>query len=423
MWRALLIAALAALVAAPTAQAGWSPVIRPAGSGRASGTALAVDGSGRVAAAWVSEAGGVTVVRAATGTAGHVLLRARNRAVAGLTVAMSARGEVTVAWMEQQQTGGLRAGPITLRAAFRTPSGRWSSTQTVSRSSSFLRAQPRLAVAPDRSVALTFNAATRRAPGVGIAWRAPGHRFGIVGAIEGTGHGALQDPTLTFDPRGRGYLAGIAGCGSGASTGVLFRAAAVRRPFTGPRTIASAPATHLRLVVTSSGRAVTAWLGASCSTGEDLDGLVLARTLRDGLLSDPALLDGLPSRELVLAGTSGGAAQASWTHDAPGLPDGAVVGSRIAADGLATSPVPAADGWTAVASTRRGSRVVERLLPSGFGPPQAVGARAVDGGPVDAAPLTGPARFAVAAAASGTALAAASPADDALQVSVWRPGP
>jgi hypothetical protein len=64
---------------------------------------------------------------------------------------------------------------------------------------------------------------------------------------------------------------------------------------------------------------------------------------------------------------------------------------------------------------------VERLLPSGFGSPQGVGAQAADGGVVDVAPLPGPASYAVAAAPSGVALAAASPGDDALRVSVWLP--
>ncbi len=272
-------------------------------------------------------------------------------------------------------------------------------------------------------MALTFNAAIAAAPGVGVAWRSPGHRFGDVRAVAGTAHDALRDPVLTYEPNGRLDLAGIARCGSAASTGVLYTAAPGRRRLTGPRTVTGPPATHLRFVVTRSGRSVMAWLGAGCSTSEDLNGLVLARTLRDGVLSDPTLVDGLSSRELVLAATSGGAAEASWTHYPAGAPDGVVVASRIAPDGLASMPAPAPDGWTAVASTRRGTRVVARVAPFGFGPPQAVGARTSDGGAVAVAPLPGPARFAVAAAPSGSALAAASPGADALRVSVWRADP
>ena len=65
----LVIATLAAVVAAPTAQAAWGPALRPAGSARTAQTVLAVNGTGTVAATWVSDAGGMTVVRAAVGTA------------------------------------------------------------------------------------------------------------------------------------------------------------------------------------------------------------------------------------------------------------------------------------------------------------------------------------------------------------------
>ena len=417
----ILAAVVAALVAPSSAEGAWSPPLRPAGSSHASEVSLAVDGAGQVGTAWVGTNDGVTSVRAAVGAKGHTLLRSRNRAVTGLTVLMSERGEATVAWMEQRQTGGARAGPIVLRAAFRTRTGRWSPAQRVSRAGTFADAQPRLAAAPNGTVALTLNAGIEAAPGIAVAWRSAAHRFGRLRPVAATGDDVLFEPTLTFDARGRGRLAGIAGCGSAASHGVLLTASGPRRPFRGPRTIAAAPATHLRFVPTAPGRAVVAWIGASCSTGEDLNGKVLGRTLRDELLSDPVLLDGLASRELVLAATSAGAADATWTHYPPGLPGGVVVTSRIARDGGAPSPAAGVDGWSAVASTPRGSLLVERLVPSGFGPAQAVGARAVEGGPVEVAPLPGPARYSTAAASSGLALAATALGEHGLGVSVWRP--
>jgi hypothetical protein len=419
-WETVVAAVVAAMVAPSPAQAAWSPPLRPAGSGHASEVSLAVNRAGQVGTAWVAENDGVTSVRAAVGTASHTLLRSRSRAVTGLTVVMSARGEASVAWMEQRQTDGTRAGPIILRAAFRTRTGRWSAAQRVTRTTTFFQAQPRLAQAPDGTVALTLNARIDAAPGVAVAWRSPGHRFGRLWPVAATGDDVLFEPTLTFDARGRGRLAGIVGCGGAASSGVLFTAAGPRRPFRGRHTIAPAPATHLRVASTGLGRAAATWIGAPCSTGEDLNGMVLGRTLRDGLLSDPVLLDGLGSRELVLTATSGGAAEATWTQYPPGLPQGSIVTSRIEQDGAASSPAAAADGWSAVASTPRGARVVERLLPSGFGAPQGVGAQAVDGGPVDVAPLPGPARYAVAAAPFGAALAAAAPGEDSLRVSAWR---
>ena len=417
----ILAAVVAALVAPSSAEGAWSPPLRPAGSSHASEVSLAVNGAGQVGTAWVGTNHGVTSVRAAVGAKGHTLVRSRNRAVTGLTVVMSERGEATVAWMEQRQAGGARAGPIVLRAAFRTRTGRWSRAQRVTRTTTFFDAQPRLAAAPDGTVALTLNAGIEAAPGVAVAWRSAGHRFGRLRPVAATGEDVLFEPTLTFDARGRGRLAGIVGCGSAASHGMLLTAPGPRRPFRGPRTIAAAPATHLRFVPSAPGRAVVAWIGASCSTGEDLNGMVFGRTLRDGLVSDPVLLDGLASRELVLAATSGGAAEATWTQYPPGLPQGSVVTSRIAPDGAASSPHAAVDGWSAVASTPRGARVVERLLPSGFGPAQGGRSAGGRGRLVEVAPLPGPASYAVAAASSGAALAAAYAGDDALRVSVWLP--
>ena len=95
---------------------------------------------------------------------------------------------------------------------------------------------------------------------VGTAW---------VGAIDGVTvvHAAIgaRSHTLVrsrFDGRGRGRLAGITDRGSAASSGVLFTAAGPRRPFRGPRTVAAAPATHLRFATTTLGRAPAAWVGA-----------------------------------------------------------------------------------------------------------------------------------------------------------------
>ena len=254
-----------------------------------------------------------------------------------------------------------------------------------------------------------------------VAWRGPRSRFAPPLPVMDSRHRTLQEPTLAFDARGRGYLAGISDCGSSESTGLLFSSSGRGRVFGRPRQIAGAPATHMRLVATGAGRAAVSWMGAACSTSEDLSGLVLVRTLRAGVLSDPAVLDGLPSRELIASPAPGGAADVSWTRDPTGTPDGVVVTSRISPDGLASPALPAVGGWVPVVATARGSQVVERAAQSGPGPAQAVGARGTGGGDVDLAPLTGTGPFEAAAATSGAALAVARAGDDALQVTVWRP--
>ena len=144
---AVLAAIVAAMVAPSETQGAWSPPLRLDGSSHASEVSLAVNGTGQVGTAWVGAIDGVTSVHAAIGARSHTLVRSRDRAVTGLRGVMSDRGEATVAWIEQWQTGGARAGPIVLRAAFRTREGRWSPVQRVSRTSSFIDAQPRLVAA------------------------------------------------------------------------------------------------------------------------------------------------------------------------------------------------------------------------------------------------------------------------------------
>lgn len=72
---------------------------------------------------------------------------------ASVAAVLDAQGELTVAWVEGPSQ---RRGPITVRARHRSPTGRWSATQTVGHSSTaFFYANPELAVAPNREVLLT----------------------------------------------------------------------------------------------------------------------------------------------------------------------------------------------------------------------------------------------------------------------------
>ena len=275
-----------------------------------------------------------TVKRGARPLAVRTLLSARSRAVQGLTAALDLHGELTVAWVDRGAARNGRGGPMTVRAAYRTPAGRWSRVQAVSRTSAFFYAQPRLATGPDGVVALTFNAAVRAAPGVGAAWRRPGHAFGRVQSVATGRRRYLQEPTLAFDPAGRAYLAGIARCDDEQrSAGVLFVAPRGSRRFGAQHTITPAPANHLRFVVTAPGTGVATWLRAGCSTSEDLGGAVQATLVRGASADPPLAVDDRAGTAPTLSGGPGGGAEAAWTQFAGAAPDGRVVTSRISREG------------------------------------------------------------------------------------------
>jgi hypothetical protein len=431
--------ALAATLATE-ASAAWRPPLTIPKSTGASWTVTAVDGRGDLAVAWANQpfearAGSrprvsvrVALLRAgASAFDVRTLMSARDRAVAGVTVALDSRGEATVAWMEQPSTRGLLHGHKTLRAAFRTARGRWSSVQDVGRSSAFFYANPRLAAAPDGTVALTYNAGVRAAPGVAAAWRLHARAFGPVQSIP-TGpryRGYLMEPTLAFDRGGTGYLAGIRDCDRGTSSGVLYRAPSRTRRFGAAQTVARAPAKSLRMVVTGRGSAVFTWLGQSCSTTEDLTGPPLAASLRGGVVSAPVALAPERGMELTAAGTPGGGAAISWLAFPSDAPTGVIRTAVVGSDGTAGPPAAPADGWVPIAADASGDQLLRQVRVSdmsGIGPlavrPAVVGSL-LQPAPIRAAGF--PWSSGASAAPDGSALAALSVSGRRLVAAVWRP--
>ncbi len=424
--RPVLLAA-AALVAgavpATTAQAAWGPVLRPAASAEAQQTSVAVNARGDVGVAWLQEQRRFATVRAAVKRGGaplrvRTLLHERDSAVAGLTAALDRRGELTVVWVERGSTRGLLHGHITVRAAFRTPSGRWSSVRSVTRISPFFYAQPRLAVAPDGTVVLAVNAGNRTAKGMAAAWRRPGRPFGTIRPAGAQ----LQEPSLAFDASGRAHLAGTARCDDEQrSTGVLRTATLRTRRFGADRVVARPPANHVRLVLTGRGAGVATWLRTGCSTTEDLTGPVRAALVRNGRAQAPSIVEDVLGTEPFLATGPGGSADAAWTAYAPDAPGGAVHTARIAPDGSIATPGVPADGWVARAGDAAGDELVAAQRPANHGPPTALGARRAGVSEVVPAPTAVDGWPVFAAAPTGRALAVAVPARAFVRVAVWRP--
>lgn len=136
--------AVAAIGVAP-ARAGWGPILRPAASAGAGQVALAVNGSGDVGVVWIQERHGIVTVRAGVKRGARpllvrTLLSLRGGAVQGLAATLDRRGELTVAWVDRGPSRAGRGGAMTVRAAYRTPGGRWSRVQAVSRTSAFFLA-------------------------------------------------------------------------------------------------------------------------------------------------------------------------------------------------------------------------------------------------------------------------------------------
>jgi hypothetical protein len=112
---------------------------------------------------------------------GHLVTRrlwsSRDAVVDGLSVAMDRRGETTVAWVSHTRRAQATPGATgTARAAYGQLTGSWAPTRVVGRGS----AEPRLAVASDREVLLSWVGHD-----VTVAWRAPGHRFGAPQKVGG----------------------------------------------------------------------------------------------------------------------------------------------------------------------------------------------------------------------------------------------
>lgn len=401
----------------------------------ASAPAVAVDGRGDVVVAWTREVRDSVRVRVAVRRAGsarfavRTLVDARRLAVRGLTVALDRRGRATVAWVDQPNTRGLLHGHKTVRAAWVTVArGRWSAVQAVGRSSPFAHAWPRLAAAADGTVALTWNAGVRAAPGVAVAFRSGrlGRRFGDVHAVP-TGRSYLMDPVLLADSSGGWWLGGVRDCDRDTSRGVVYRAGVRTRRFSPGVVVAPAPARSLSVALDARGVPVFAWLTGACSTTEILAGRPMGAAWLGRRASAASPLGGPASTGLVLAGAVSGA-DASW-YDYQGTPPGTVLQTvRIGADGTHGSAVAPEGGWAAIAADGHGDQLV-RQASSPMAAIGALGARPAGSATVAPAPFSAvgfPWTAGTAGAGDGRALAALAPSSvatstPALIAAVWRP--
>jgi len=431
---ATVLAVLLSLTSPALASAAWTAGAVVPHSAGAMWPAAAVNARGDVAVSWIQEGrshGHATVrvlaaFRAGDGTrfSLRTLVDARDLAARGATVALDARGELTVAWIEQASDAGRWHGHKTVRAAYRSPSGRWSFVRAVGRSAAFNYASPRLAATNTGTVVLTYNGFTSRTSGVVAAWRSRGRPFGSVQFVP-VGHDHLLDPTLAVDPRGTAYLTGTLGCTGSAAKVIVAVAPSQRRRFTRRITVDAAPGKVVRMAVMGPETVAMAWLNGRCNTTEDTGGVPRATTLRDGAAAPPVDLGSSAGTGLIVSPALTGA-EVSFTTWPSTAPNGTLAVSAVSADGRIEAPRGPVDGWIALAGDPAGDQVVGRPEPAGgvTTPLAARAAGVLESAPVAAVgfPWTGSAL----AAHDGRALAALSfsplsSMTPSLMIALWRP--
>ena len=341
---AALVAGLLLFGAAPSL-ATWSTprsVNSPGGS-------LATDGRGDVALAWE---GGVRrcshsrctyegLVKVAFGRSTgplvtHTVWRHANASAYGVTVVLDARGELTVAWVDAHPNID---GQHTVRSAFRTLAGHWSAVQAVGDSSRLNPllpedyVDPRLAVAPDREVLLTWNAGeVFKAPGrLAQAWRRPGHCFGPTAEYRLNGAG-MGDQTPVFDSGGSAHVYGVLTYtpphGRSGSNAVMLSTAAHSHRFGAPVVVAPSGGA-LVVSFSAAGQAIAAWLNPAGQLQPPAS--PYARVMLHGTLGAPVRLPSYGTKAVTAVAANGGGGSVGWVPEpVSAAPDSVMVATADA---------------------------------------------------------------------------------------------
>jgi hypothetical protein len=424
-------------VGAASALAGWSAPRTVSHSSAGFRYALATGARGDAAVAWASEREvGLARTRAAVkvalvSTGGRLskrtLWRSGNALVGGVAVALDARGELTVVWIDAARSrSGATGGPHTIRAAYRTPSGRWSRAQVIGHSGPFLSVDLRLAVAPSRVVLLTWRAHTRNAPGVAAAWRKPGHRFGPERAVSRAKRAVMADPTPLFDSGGAAHVYGTVSCGRLIHTCATMLSTAPRgHRFGAPLLIAPAPAELPVVSFSAPGRELIAWEAGDYEDLEPYFAAPYARVMTGGSLSPPVALQSVSVGSAVNAvAANGGGGIVSWAETPYPSPARAML---VVGDARGHFPAPSVSPVGLTPMLRDGAgdmllRLGSAGGPAGF-PPSPVAMQPSGGGAVQPSPMPPSAALAgvVTTQPVGAGAALAWIAGAKLQISTWQP--
>lgn len=411
---------------------------------------LATDGRGDVALAWEGVVRRCShsrciyegLVKVAFGRSTGPLVtrtvwRHASTEVYDVTVVLDARGELTVAWVDAYPNID---GTRTVRAIYRTPAGCWSAVQAVGHSSQLNPllpvdyVDPRLAVAPDREVLLTWNAReVFTAPGrLALAWRRPGHRFGPTAEYRLNGAG-MEDQTPIFDSGGAAHVYGAVSNppSYGPPRNVMLSTAPHSHRFGAPLVVAPSGGA-LVVSFSAAGQAIAAWL----SPAGGPPSLVYARVMLHGTLGAPVALPSDGTKAVTAVAANGGGGSVGWVPEPASAAPYSVLVATADASGRFSLPSVQANRLVPVARDGAGDILLREpsvfsgsysLAGTPFASPFAV--QPASGGALQPSPLPATqspfaqptsATFATAEPV-GHGVAIAWPLGNRVAVATWRP--
>ena len=264
-----------------------------------------------------------------------------------------------LAWIDRP--GG---GHDTVRAAYRTPAGRWSAIRADGRTTPFVYAYPRLR-RRDRRPRLQRGHARCRRRGRRLADPGPRVRCAERGSRRTSLRADARD-----DADGAATLVATARCDDESqSHGLLLAAPAAKHGVGKPLAITPRPATEVRLVPTGPRTVVASWPASDWRTSELLNGPVEAeRISRSGATSTVDVPAGLDD-DLGRIAAQGGA-ELVWETYTTGAPRIASGVARVGASGTVIEPAAGAPGIASGSHAWRGGTVIEPAAGAPRSPPR-----------------------------------------------------
>ena len=435
---AALVSLLLLSVLSGPAWAGWSAP-RPVSVARYWGAAAAVDGRGDAAVAWVNkgaDASPATRYRSSVYVrvwtrGGRVVTRklwsSNDARTDRLDIALGA-GEVTVVWV----TDNREARTPVLRAAYGPLIGRWRAPRVIGRDPWESGYPPtgldnwfeHLAVAADGEVLLAFNhsAVSNNLPpdGTSVAWRRPGHRFGMPRVLHDAPAGAVPH----FDVSGTAYLTGYC-------DGFVLIAPAHTHRFNHRIVAARGSVLDFNLALSGAHRGFASWIDGRCSfdaEAADTPGPVFGRALSAGSFAEPVQLSSSSTTagldNVVMTATGGTVNWETVTGFGSASPTASATFSRqIDANGVPGATQQTVGGPIALAADGGGDVLYGPGTVCFSSCPTGTFVRPVGGG-VDQPAPAGPGPIAVASPTGRAAVVVWQPnplAGTTLDLSVWRP--
>ena len=319
---------LATVLPASASAATWTAPTTVAGTADVQ-FQLAMGADGTAAATWASDG----AVRAAVKRPGRpwgapVRVSDGRFGVARPAVAVTGRGEVVVAWVQDSTRNGRPApvvGPLTIRARARGTAGHWGQIRQIGTTSHFIEAGIDLSSnARGETIAvwrgLRTLAGGRRTEAAQSSFRRPSQAFGGTQTVRDpeTARQTVTGQVVALDNRGTAFVAYSAG------TSPVVRLAARSRGATGawhgPRDLAAAPSSNPVIDVTPDGTAIVAWRASELDTeGNGIQSGPLDTRFRapSGALGAPQRLSTAPTRNYRLATAPGGETLIAWVPSTP----------------------------------------------------------------------------------------------------------